>query len=185
MNTWARAEQVEIWAQNHIPIKSRGIELTFRQKIDDHFSYNIGYSHTHSTFDSPDDRDIPPMYSPQQNGYRLGLNYSNRGLKASLLGIMASGLNTGNGNWQNIGIGQAWSWTDTMYSYTTKRYAVFNFNLSYDFNDHAAFYFKALNLTNQCYSDYTSEDLDYGSGYDKYVHHSPGRSFIFGVTYRF
>ena len=181
-STWQRREQVEIWAQNHVPIKSRGIELTFRQKINDHVNCNVGYSHTHSTFEHSD---VPPLYRPQQNGYRIGVNYNNRGLKAGLLGIMASGLNTGNGNWQQIGTGQAWSWTDTMYSYTTKRYAVLNFNLSYDLNDHATFYFKALNLTNQCYSDYTSEDLDYGSGYDKYVHHSPGRSFIYGLDIKF
>lgn len=175
INTGERREQVEIWAQNHIPIKSRGIELTFRQNIDDHFSYNLGYSHTTSKFDSSN---FPPMYRPQQNGYRLGLNYQNRGLKASLLGIMASGLNTN--------IGQRFLNTDAIYSYTTKKYAVWNLNISYDLNDRSTLYFKALNLTNQCYSDYTSENVQNRYvEYNKYVHHSPGRSFIFGVNYRF
>ena len=170
-------ERIFLDANNHIPIKSRGIELTFKQNINDHFSYNLGYSHTHSDFEHPTAGDIS-LYRPQQNGYRVGLNYGNRGLKASLLGIMASGLNTD--------IGQRFLNTDALYSYTTKKYAIWNFNLSYDLNEHATLYFKALNLTNQCYSDYTSEYLQYRDGnYYKTVHHSPGRSFIFGATYRF
>ena len=171
-----RGAWIYLVAENHIPIESRGIELTFRQNIDDHFSYNLGYSYTHSDFKHPILGDVP-LHRPQQNGYRVGLNYNNRGLNASLLGIMASGLNTD--------IGQFWSNTDVIYSYTTKRYAVFNLNVSYDINEHATVYFKALNLTNQCYSDYTSEYLSSGTGYRKSVHHSPGRSFIFGAVCRF
>ena len=167
-----RGYWIGLYAGNTIPIKSRGIELTYRQKIDDHFSYNLGYSHTRSEFEHSTLGDVP-LYRPQQNGYRIGLSYQNRGLRANLLGVMASGLNTANG--------QRWDNTDTLYSYPTKRYAVLNFNLNYDVNENFTLYFKALNLTNQCYSNYTSEYIDGG----KSVHHSPGRSFIYGVDCKF
>ena len=163
--------KITLFANNYIPIKSRGIELTFHNKIDDHFSYSVGYSHTQSKFD----KDVRPAYHPQQNGFRIGLSYQNRGLKVGLLGIMASGMNTAYGN------GQDYSNTDTLYSYTTKRYAVIDLNLSYDVMENTTLYFKALNLTNQCYSNYTSEYINGG----KSVHHSPGRSFIFGVEAKF
>ena len=116
-----------------------------------------------------------PLYHPQHNGYRIAINYKNRGFKANLLGVMASGINTGHG--------VLFSDTDTLFSYPSNRYAVLDFNLTYDVNDHLSCYFKALNLTNQCYSNYTSE-LIYSDGI-KSVHHSPGRSFVYGVEARF
>ena len=162
-----------IWytAANSIPIKNRGFEIAYRQKIDDHFSYNLGYSHTHSDFEAANG-DIP-HYRPQPNGYRIGLHYQNRGLKMNLLGVMASGINDARG--------YHWRDTDVLDAYPTKRYAILDFNLSYAVNDNATLYFKALNLTNQNYSNVESRYYD---GY-KAIHVSPGRQFIYGVDYRF
>ena len=162
----------EYYAVNYYPLKSRGFELTYRQKINDHFSYNIGYSHTHTHMEHPDDGDIP-YYRPQPNGYRIGLNYKNRGLKMNLLGVMASGINTN--------ITTNWTYTNAVQAYPSKRYAVFDFNLSYDVNENLTFYFKALNLTNQHYSNRESNVYD-GK---KQVYPGSGREFIYGMNYKF
>ncbi len=157
-------------AGNYYPMKSRGFEITFRQKIDDHFGYNLGYSHTHTHLDTNDGD--APYYRPQPNGYRVGLNYHNRGLKANLLGIMASNINIHD---------RAWGDAIKMPSYPTRRYAILDFNLSYDLNDNVNFYFKALNLTNQHYSNEESTLLN-GVRTD---YPASGRQFIYGVNCKF
>jgi len=156
---------------NAWPIKSRGLELTFRQKIDDHFSYNLGYSHTHTHVENQLGK--ISWYSPQPNGYRIGLNYRNRGLKMNLHGVMASGINVNVYPWFED--------TNTIQSYPKRRYAVLDFNLSYDMNENTTFYFKALNLTNQHYSNMESEF----DGCGKRIYNSPGRQFIYGMNYKF
>jgi len=159
---------------NAMPLKSRGFELTYRQKIDDHFSYNLGYSHTHSHYESPTAGNIT-NYLPQPNGYRLGLSYQNRGLKINLHGIMASGINTN--------ITTRWGGNTLRQAYPVRKYAVLDFNLSYSSNDNTTFYFKALNLTNQHYSN--SESREFNNDGWKYVYPENGRSFIYGMNYKF
>ncbi len=162
---------------NSFPLKSRGVEVTFHQKIDDHFSYNLGYSHTrrHLRNNNGDHS----RYLPQPNGYRLGLSYHNRGLKMNLQGVMASAINTN--------LRAAW-WSDTnvAQAYPKRRYAVLDFNLSYDLNDHTTFYFKALNFTNQHYSNTTSNVYKWDDGeFHKQVYPGSGREFIYGVNCKF
>lgn len=161
--TWAGLESNGFYynyAINTVPLKSRGMEIDFRQKLNNHFIYSLGYSYTHS-YEDGTSKIIEPQSQP--NGYRLALTYRNRGLSANLRGIMANGIDK------------------TLYP--SKRYAVLDFNINYDFNEHAMIYFKAYNLTNQSYgnlkgilSTETGERLDY---YDA------GRSFIGGVYLRF
>ena len=158
-------------AYNTKPIKSRGIELTYHQKIDDHFSYNLGYSHTHRELEGQNGK--LSFYTAQPNGYRLGLSYKNRGLKMNLQGVMASGINT------NL-YAAYWSDTNVTESYPKRRYAVFDFNLSYDVNDNLTFYFKALNFTNQHYSNVESTNYGY-----KQVYPGSSRQFIYGVNCKF
>ena len=160
-------------AFNNKPLKSRGVELTFWQKVNDHFSYNLGYTHTHTHMEHSDG-DIS-YYRPQPNGYHVGLNYKNRGLKINLLGTMASSINTN--------VTKVWPDTSIIQAYPKRRYAVLDFNLSYDMNENTTFYFKALNLTNQHYSNEQSNWLP-GNGM-KEVHPAKGRQFIYGVNYRF
>jgi len=143
--------------------KRRGFELTFSQNLNDNFGYNIGYSHTHvddELFDVLNEVYVKASDDyGQPNGYRLGLHYQNRGLKANLLGVMASGLNPAN--------------TEAGTGFVSKKYAVFNFNVSYDMNPQATVYFKALNFNNQNYSNIG------------YTSHSPGRFLMAGFNYKF
>ncbi len=161
-------------ATNYLPLKSHGVELTFRQKIDDHFGYNLGYSHTHTHMQHPESESIP-FYRPQPNGYRLGLSYNNRGLKMNLQGVMASGISTT--------FGQQWSNDITLQSYPKRRYAVLDFNLSYDLNDSVTFYFKALNFTNQHYSNEESIKRSWND-YKEFTP-APGRQFVYGMNVKF
>ena len=144
----------------HIPTNTdkqrrRGVEITFKQKVDDHFSYNIGYSHTkaESTFSGD--------YFYRPNGYNIGLHYDNRGLHINLLSFMTSGRNEG---------------TEDFAGYVSSKYAVFDLNAVYEINEHASVYFKANNFTNQNYSFSSKGTQSY---------HSPGRSFLGGMTFRF
>ena len=116
---------------NRIHQRRRGVEISFKQNINDHFGYNLAYSHT-----KVDDSAVV-NYFPQSNGYRLGLHYKNRALRVNLLSVMASGLNDG---------------SDDFVGYASNRYAVFDLNASYDINENVAVYFKANNFTNQDYS---------------------------------
>lgn len=107
--------------------KRRGMELSFSQKVDDNWSYGVGYSHTKRESDLGVSKEL---YS-QPNGYRVGIHYQNRGFKANLLGIMGSGLNE---------------------RYVSSSYAVFDFNTGYDITEFATVYLKVTNLTNRAYS---------------------------------
>ena len=120
----------------HIPTnkeiaKTRGLELAFNQKLNDHFSYNLGYSHTKL------ENLVEADYFTQPNGYRVGLHYNNRNLRLNLLSVMASGRATDPDDW--IG-------------YPSDKYVVFDFNAIYDINEYATVYFKANNFTNQNYT---------------------------------
>ena len=66
---------------------------------------------------------------------------------------------------------------DTNKYMLTRHMALIDLNVSYDVNKATTIYFKALNLTNQEYSTYTS---DYGGYYP-----GNGRFFQLGVTYTF
>ena len=145
----------DFYGYNPLIKECRGMEVTFHQKIDDHFSYNLGYTHTNLVY-----------YSTQPNTYRLNLHYKNRGLKMNLLGIMASGLWTEDVN-SNIDVNAGGA------GFFSSRQAVFDFNCSYDFNENATIYFKANNFTNQNFN---------GKGK---MANLPGRAFIGGVTFRF
>ena len=137
---------------NRMNEKRRGFELTFQQSLDIHFTYDIGYSHT-SLSDVNTLAGVTSNVYSQPNGYRLGLRYKNREWKANLLGIMASGLDTE--------------------VFSSGKYAVLDFNTSYDMNDHATVYFRALNFTNQDYSNISAN------------YPSPGRFVQAGVNFRF
>jgi len=109
--------------------KYRGIEVNFRQKLNNNFSYDVGYSHISSDNDS--------TRIAQPNGYRLGLRYNDGSWKLNLLGIMASGFDGD--------FGRAWDRFPSSY-------AIFDFNASYAVNDNFTVYAKVNNLTNRDYA---------------------------------
>ncbi len=135
------AGKITKYGVTHIPTnkeisKKYGVEISFSHKIDEHFSYNLGYSHTKIK------NVLESSYWIQPNGYRVGVHYQNRGLHLNLLSFMASGRTEGESDW--IG-------------YPSSKYAVFDFNALYDINEFSTVYFKANNFTNQNYSP-TSKD---------------------------
>ncbi|MBO6304963.1 MAG: TonB-dependent receptor [Selenomonadaceae bacterium] len=111
--------------------KQHGIELTFRQKLSDKWSYNLGYSHTSTT-------NYNNWHYAQPNGYRVGINYRSSGWKVNLLSIMGSGFDNKFSYYQDF--------------YAPDRYAVFNLNASYEINPQATIYAKINNITNQDYA---------------------------------
>jgi vitamin B12 transporter len=132
--------------------KKHGIELSFHKQADKAWNYEIGYTYTHTEIEGRPN-DYLNNYG-QPNGFRLGIHYIKGPWKANLFGTMASGLNDA--------------------CYESSRYAVFDFNASYDFNKALTMYFKADNFTDQAYSNYS------GAKYP-----APGRFFQLGVTCRF
>ncbi|MBR1804892.1 MAG: TonB-dependent receptor [Selenomonadaceae bacterium] len=136
-------------------IKERGVEISFTQKVDDHFSYTLGYSHTKTVrYDS--------WHYPQPNGFRAGLHYRNRGLRANLLAVAGSGFDNN------------FKYEDAAASNAPRRFAALDFNVSYDVTDWATVYLRAVNFTNQNYS--------YGGIYQ---YNAPGRFVMGGATFRF
>ncbi|MBR3623161.1 MAG: TonB-dependent receptor [Selenomonadaceae bacterium] len=135
----------------------KGIELTFSQKLNEHFNYHLGFSNIRSEYG---------QYSNEQPiGYRAGISYQNRKFKASMLGLMKAG-RLAEGIRTNTAEG-------TRVTYPAdKSYAVFNLNLSYDVNDYVTTYMKILNFTNRDYGD-----IDY--------RYYPGRSFVLGAEAKF
>lgn len=136
--------------------KQHGFELTFRQKLSDKWSYNLGYSHTSAD-------EYENWHCAQPNGYRVGINYRSDGWKVNLLSIMGSGFNN------NFVSG----FSDFSSFYAPSKFAVFNLNASYEINPQATIYAKINNITNQDYAYY-------GGPYN-----SPGRFFQIGATYKF
>ena len=139
--------------------KSRGVEVTFKQKIDDDWSYDVGYVYAKvDTKADIDDYDPSNSFTQPRNTYRTGIHYSHGIWQANLLG--------------NIGHGGL-----SARSFDATRYAALDFNVNCKVHDNATVYLKLNNLTNQSYSYYGK------SGNNVYV--SPGRSFIAGVDLKF
>lgn len=136
-------------------VKERGVEISFAQKVDDHLSYTLGYSHTKAVrYES--------WHYPQPNGFRAGIQYRNRGLRASLLTVAGSGFDN---NFESLTADA---------NFAPRKFAALDFNVSYDLTDYATIYLHALNLTNQNYS--------YGGNSQFYA---PGRFVMGGATFRF
>ena len=108
--------------------KQRGIDLTYRQKIDDHWSYNLGYAYTHCERPLGEEDFLSHLRIPK-NSYRAAVKYQNGPWKASLMAVM------GNGSSGNL--------------YMEDNFALLDFNVSCAVSDWATIYAKAINFTNQ------------------------------------
>ena len=108
--------------------KQRGVNLNYRQKMDDHWSYNLGYSYTHRDRTFSGDSASDNWRAPK-NSYHASIRYQNGPWKASLLGVMGTG---------SSGL-----------RYLEDNIALFDFNISCDVADWATIYAKAINFTNQ------------------------------------
>ena len=111
--------------------KQHGVDLNYRQKMDDHWSYNLGYAYIHRDRPLGSEEAIGHWRAPK-NSYKL--RYQNGPWKASLLGMFGSG---------SSGI-----------NYMEDDFALLDFNISCDVADWATVYAKAINFTNQNRSYY-------------------------------
>lgn len=146
--------------------KSRGFEVTFRQKMTDDWSYDIGYNYTNvKGFD-----EIEGSFVQPRNTFNVGFHYNHGIWQANLFGIMGNGGLKAN-------------------YFDSTNYIILNFNVNCKLHENATVYFKLNNLTNQNYSfygktferdDITNEILGVD---DTYI--SPGRSFIVGADFKF
>ena len=113
--------------------KQHGIDLNYRQKIDDHWSYNLGYAYIHRKRPLGQEETIGHWRAPK-NSYRAAIRYQNGLWKASLLGVMGNSSSGAN--------------------YMDSDYAFLDFNISCDVSEFATIYAKAINFTNQNHSFY-------------------------------
>ena len=113
--------------------EQRGVDLVYRQKIDDHWSYNIGYAYTHRDRPLGAETTIQHFRTPK-NSYKASIRYQNGPWKASLHGMFGSGSNGSH--------------------YVEDDFAFLDFNVSCDVSDWATVYAKAVNFTNQNRSYY-------------------------------
>ena len=138
--------------------KRRGFDISFTKKISKIWSVEAGYAYTHAESDYAEGYtqvyNLAGKTNRQPNAYRLGIHFKQGAWKSNITGKYITGLNT---------------------DYFLKRTAaLFDFNLSYDFNKQGTIYFKINNLFNREYSvapSLTSPGL--------------GRFFQIGVTYSF
>ena len=153
---WYSTDGSNYYATNIAHEKKRGMEILFKKKVDAHWSYDLGYSYTHT--ETKDDYNHTASHYlnhiNQPNGGRIGVHYDNGRWHANLLGTMASGLSE--------------------YYYGRSRYAVFELNAGYDFTEGGTIYARLRNATNQAYSSYSS-----------YRNPQPARYAEVGVRYQF
>lgn len=153
---WYSTDGSNYYATNIAHEKKRGMEILFKKKVDAHWSYDLGYSYTHT--ETKDDYNHTASHYlnhiNQPNGGRIGVHYDNGRWHANLIGTMASGLSE--------------------YYYGRSRYAAFELNAGYDFTEGGTIYARLRNATNQAYSSYSS-----------YRNPQPARYAEVGVRYQF
>ncbi len=113
--------------------KQRGANLVYRQKLDDHWSYNLGYAYTYRDRPLGSEEYLNHWRMPK-NSYSASIRYQNGPWRATLHGMAGSGSNGAN--------------------YMEDSFALWDFNVSCDVSDWATIYAKAINFTNQNRSYY-------------------------------
>lgn len=151
-----------IWkAMNIDHEKRRGLEISLKRRISPLWDLDLGYSYT-SLEQTLQGRSVYGR-NKSPNAYRFGLKYHQGPWKAGLYGVFNSGM-----------------YEQLMLARNTAR---IDFNLSYAVNDATTVYFKAINLTNQEYSEYPGSYNTYSRTSSYYP--GSGRFFQLGVTYTF
>lgn len=142
--------------------KKRGIELSFRQRLDDAWSYDLGYSYICTELDKG--AGVGYVWengNSQPNGYRIGLHYAKGPWKANVLGRIGSGLDEA--------------------VYLDHSYAIWDFNVSYDIKENLTAYFRINNLTDE---EYYTRKLSSGWLGNSY-YPGTGRFYQIGLTCSF
>ena len=113
--------------------KQHGVNLTYRQKLDDHWSCNLGYAYTHRKRPLGDEAGLAHERAPK-NSYMASIRYQNGPWRAALMGVAGTG--SGGNN------------------YMEDDFAFLDFNISCEVSEWATIYAKAINFTNQNRSYY-------------------------------
>lgn len=146
---WRKVAPTTTQAMNADNEKKRGIEISYKQQLNKHWSYDAGVAFTHverKFSNIPWTTTDPTSYFPSPNSYRLGINYKNRGWFVGLNTSIASGRHEA--------------------SFGNKHYALIDMNASYTFNDTFKVYLKGTNLTNQFYSSGSGKEYP---GYGRFI----------------
>ncbi|WP_292017099.1 TonB-dependent receptor plug domain-containing protein [Megasphaera sp. UBA4233] len=120
-------------AENLDEEDKRGMELTWKQKVNDHWEWNAGYSYIHTRTDSGDGLVFDETYN-QPNGYRAGVAYHSKKWQASVDMTAGTGRN------------------DTYYS--NNSYVVWNGSVSYAASKDMTIYGKINNINDESYDLY-------------------------------
>lgn len=120
-------------AENLDEEDKRGLELTWKQKVNDHWEWNAGYSYIHTRTDSGDGLVFDETYN-QPNGYRAGVAYHSKKWQASVDMTAGTGRN------------------DTYYS--NNSYVVWNGSVSYAASKDTTIYGKINNINDESYDLY-------------------------------
>lgn len=151
--------------------KKQSFNITVDQKIDDHWSLSLAYTHMNDKYNSKDGAefgDLGPSVDNvnslinelrPQNHYTANLSYESGKWYSGLLLNWYTGMNTT--------------------AFTTRRALVIDWNLNYDVTKNLSTYVAITNLTNQAYEN----------AYDSYnglgAAPQPGRAFMVGARYKF
>ena len=120
-------------AENLDEEDKRGLELTWKQKVNDHWEWNAGYSYIHTRTDSGDGLVFDETYN-QPNGYRAGVAYHSKKWQASVDMTAGTGRN------------------DAYYS--NNSYVVWNGSVSYAASKDTTIYGKINNINDESYDLY-------------------------------
>ncbi len=144
---WKEMPSGDWVANNFQRDKKRGLEITYKQKLDKHWNFDAGMAFVHREVDEGSGAGLQKdaKYSAP-NSYRIGFNYRNRGWFVGMNTTIASGRRE-----------------DTL---GNKHYALIDINASYKFDDTWKIYLKANNLTNQYYTLGTSTSHP---GYGRFI----------------
>lgn len=120
-------------AENLDEEDKRGFELTWKQKVNDRWNYEAGYSHIRTKVDKGEGLAFDTTYN-QPNGYHAGLHYHS-------------------GKWQAGADMTAGTGRNAAY-YRTRSYVVWNVNASYSPDAATTIYAKVNNLNDEAYDLY-------------------------------
>jgi len=153
---WYKGTDGDWYVTNFAQEKKHALDLSWKQRLSEQWSYDLGYTYTHTETDDTNSSSTAKYlkYNSMPNAYRIGLHYHEGAWKANLTSRMGTGLDKA--------------------TYGDNRFAIFDFNTSYAATEQLTIYAKAMNFTNQAYSRYVG-----------WQYPAPGRFFQIGATYAF
>ena len=133
---WTTPNFSDYYATNIDVEKKRGLELTYRQELNNAWSYDLGYSYIRTEKDQGAGS-VWERTNAQPNGYRAGIRYRADAWTVNLNATMGAGLDRN--------------------QFGRKSYTVLDLNADYAIDAHMSAYVKLLNLTNAQYPTYNSK----------------------------